>query len=65
MKVQTSAERRLRDQIYTLEGLMNRIDNVNRNSRPGDQRRLLAAQSEALGVAIRMMQDALTETEEQ
>lgn len=65
MKVQTSAERRLRDQIYTLEGLMNRIDNVNRNGRPGDQRRLLAAQSEALGVAIRLMQDALTKTEEQ
>lgn len=58
----TSAERRLRDQIWTLEALLNRIDRIPRDGRPGEQRRLLAAQSEALGVAIRLMQDQYAAT---
>lgn len=61
----TKEQMRLNRHRMTLEALMNRIDQVPRDSRPGEQRRSLAAQSEALGVAIRMMQDALTETEDQ
>lgn len=57
----TKEHMRLDRHRQTLEALMNRIDRVPRQGRLPDDRRMLAAQSEALGVAIRMMQDVLTE----